>query len=65
MIAVASFEKHKGGFELNVLVRMPLGFMVGGRQSWPASYRLVFGMKRMFLLFCTPQTYMYVSVSIK
>lgn len=29
MIAMASFEKHKGSFELNVLAMVPLGFVVG------------------------------------
>lgn len=28
VIAIASFEKHEGSFELNVLVLMPLGFVV-------------------------------------
>lgn len=64
MIAVVSFEKHKGSFELNVLATMPLGFMVG-REAELASYRLVFGTKRMFLLFHVLQICIHVSVSTK
>lgn len=64
MIAVISFEKHKGSFELNVLATMPLGFVVGGEAEL-ASYRLVFGTKRMFLLFHVLQICMHVSISIK
>ena len=40
MIAIASFEKHKGSFELNVLVMMPLGFVVGGEAELASELRV-------------------------
>lgn len=65
VIAMASFEKHKGGFELNVLAMVPLSFVVGREAELVSESQAVGVWKRMSLLFCIPQTHVHVSVSVK